>query len=189
MAPPMGLHRLGVEAQLTVLRERFADVGWQTQRVLDGFAAAPEEFYLERAEQVRTPRWSRGRVVLLGDTAWGGPTGMGTSLALLAAHVLAGELALERDRALSRGASMEPERALAAYEQRLRSYVDKTQRVRPGIPALACPKSRWGLALLHGAHRLAATPLLRGAGERALLASTSDTVELPEYRSATTRAS
>ena len=32
-------------------------------------------------------------MVLLGDTAWGGPTGMGTSLALLAAHVLAGELA------------------------------------------------------------------------------------------------
>jgi len=89
-APPMGLNGLGVDAQLTVLRERFADVGWQTQRVLDGFAAAPEEFYLERAEQVRSPRWSRGRVVLLGDTAWGGPTGMGTSLALLGAHVPAG---------------------------------------------------------------------------------------------------
>jgi len=189
MAPPMGLNRLGVEAQLAVLRERFADVGWQTQRVLDGFAGAPEEFYLERAEQVRTPRWSRGRVVLLGDTAWGGPTGMGTSLALLAAHVLAGELALERERARSRGASLEPERALTAYEQRLRPYVDKTQRVRPGIPALALPKSRWGLALLHGAHRLAATPLLRRAGERALLASSSETVELPDYRSSTTRTS
>ena len=181
MAPPMGINRLGVDAQLAVLRERFADVGWQAQRVLDGFTAAPEEFYLERAEQVHTPRWSRGRVALLGDTAWGGPTGMGTSLALLGAHVLAGELALERDRAVAQGVPLVPERALLAYEERLRPYVDRTQRVRPGIPALASPTSGWGVRVLRGAHRLAATTLLRGAGERALLASTSETFDLPDY--------
>jgi hypothetical protein len=55
-----------------VLRERFAGVGWQTERILDGLADRPQEFYPERAEQVYVPRWSSGRVAVLGDTAWVG---------------------------------------------------------------------------------------------------------------------
>ncbi len=47
------------------------------------------------APQVHLDRWSAGRVVLLGDAGYcpSPLTGMGTSLALVGAYVLAGELA------------------------------------------------------------------------------------------------
>ncbi|MBT0768657.1 FAD-dependent monooxygenase [Kineosporia sp. J2-2] len=157
MAPAMGVERIGFDAQIRVLRERFADVGWQTQRIIDGFQARPQEFYFERAEQVTLPRWYRGRVAVLGDSAWAGPTGMGTTLALLGAHVLAGELAEH----LHRGSSFEPERALSAYQHVMRPFVDKAQKIPPGIPGLALPKSAKGLKVLHAAHRLAASRILQ----------------------------
>ncbi|WP_176818879.1 hypothetical protein [Quadrisphaera sp. DSM 44207] len=180
-APPLGLDRLDAQIQIRVLRERFAGAGWQTQRVLDGFAAQPEEFYLERAEQVSVPRWSCGRVAVLGDTAWGGPTGMGTTLALLGAHVLAGELAAEQERARRSGSPFDPGRAHRAYEQLLRPHVEEVQRLPPGVPALALPKTRWGLEVLHGVHRLVATRALRGIAERVLPSSASSSLALPQY--------
>ena len=99
------------------------------------------KLYFERAEQVFMPRWSSGRTVILGDTAWAGPTGMGTTLALLGAHVLAGELAVELVRAQHAGTTLHPACAYRAYEHRLRPYVEKTQRVPPGVPGLALPTS------------------------------------------------
>jgi 2-polyprenyl-6-methoxyphenol hydroxylase-like FAD-dependent oxidoreductase len=111
-------------------------------------------------------------VALLGDTAWAGPTGMGTSLALVGAHVLAGEL--------SRTPS-DPRGALHAYEKFLRPHVEKTQQLPPGVPGIALPKSSWGLKVLHGVHRLAATRALRAVAERAVLTSASSGFELPEY--------
>lgn len=181
LAPVMGLNRLDTDTQIRVLRERFAGLGWQTPRILEGFAARPQDFYLERAEQVFSPRWSRGRVAILGDTAWAGPTGMGTSLALLGAHVLAGELAVELVSARRDRRPLEPARAYTAYEDLLRPHVTKTQRVPPGVPGLALPRSRAGLALLHGAHRLAATRGLRALAERLLLSSAARTFHLPDY--------
>jgi 2-polyprenyl-6-methoxyphenol hydroxylase-like FAD-dependent oxidoreductase len=177
LSPPLGLNRLDVRTQLAVLRERFADVNWETGRILDGFAAAPEEFYFERVEQVRVPSWSHGRVAIVGDTAWGGPTGMGTTLALLGAHVLAGELAAERER----DAPFDPARAFRAYERWLRPHVERTQRVPPGVPALALPKSRAGLAVLQSVHRLAASRALSGLAARALPSSASAGPALPDY--------
>jgi hypothetical protein len=48
---------------------------------------------MQRTAQVHASTWSRGRVVLLGDAAYcASPiSGMGTSLALAGAYVLAGE--------------------------------------------------------------------------------------------------
>ncbi|GLY02944.1 FAD-dependent monooxygenase [Actinoplanes sp. NBRC 101535] len=167
LAPPMGLNRLDTATQLRVLRERFAGVGWKVPRILDGFAARPREFYFERAEQVFVPRWSHGRVAVVGDAAWGGPTGMGTTLALLGAHVLAGELAR---------APHDPPAALRAYETLLLSYVTKTQRLPPGVPAVALPRTRRGLTMLHGLHRLAATRAFRRLADRA-----PAPIGLPDY--------
>jgi 2-polyprenyl-6-methoxyphenol hydroxylase-like FAD-dependent oxidoreductase len=180
LAPPMGLDRLDVQTQISVLRARFAGVGWQTQRILDGFAARPQEFYFERAEQVYMPRWSSGRVAILGDTAWAGPTGMGTSLALLGAHVLGGELAADLANARRQGSPFNPGNAFRAYETLLRPHVEKTQQLPPGVPAIALPKTRWGLRVLHGVHRLAATPALRVIADRSLL-PTASAPDLPEY--------
>ncbi|MBT0768476.1 FAD-dependent monooxygenase [Kineosporia sp. J2-2] len=172
---PLGLENLGFEAQMAVLRAAFADVGWETPRVLDGFAARPEEFYFERFEQVRLPSYSRGRVVLLGDAAWAsGPSGMGTSLALVGAWVLGAELARSYR-------SDGPATAFAAYERLMRPYAEKVQNFPPGVPRIMFPRSRPGLRVLEAGHRFAALPPVRNLVERAFLSKSGAMPALPQW--------
>jgi 2-polyprenyl-6-methoxyphenol hydroxylase-like FAD-dependent oxidoreductase len=146
-----------VRRQKALLRERFADVGWEAPRVLDGMVGA-EDFYLDVLRQVRMRRWSRGRVVLLGDAAWCATplAGLGTTLAVTGACVLAGELSRTDDVA----------RALSAYEVAMRPLVQRAQRVPKVLPRLMNPHSQSGIGLLHAVLRLASSPVIRGLASR-----------------------
>src|SRR5262249_25024840 len=66
------------------------------------------------------PRWSEGRVVLVGDAAYcASPmSGQGTSIALIGAYVLAGELV---------AASGDHRRAFAEFESVMRPFVRANQ--------------------------------------------------------------
>ncbi|QIS18930.1 FAD-dependent monooxygenase [Nocardia terpenica] len=66
--------------------------GWKVDELLDALKQS-EDFYLDSASQVHLPRWSHGRVVLLGDAAFAPSffSGQGTSLAMIGADVLAAE--------------------------------------------------------------------------------------------------
>ena len=99
------------DEQRALLRTRFADAGWQATRILDALEVT-EDLYFESIGQVQAPHWSNGRVALLGDAAYcASPiSGMGTSLALVGAYVLAGELAAHTDH----------RDAFAAYERIMR---------------------------------------------------------------------
>jgi len=83
--------RLSPDAQRELLRAEFRGAGWEAERVLDGMDRAAD-FYFEAISQVRPPCYANGRVGLVGDAAWcASPiSGMGTTLALLGAYVLAG---------------------------------------------------------------------------------------------------
>lgn len=167
---------LPVDQQLDRLEQRFRGAGWQTDRILAGFRARPEEFYVQRMEQVVVSTWSKGRVALLGDAAWGsGPTGMGTTLALLGAYVLSAELATDR-----RGGTIDPAGAFARYEDRLRGYVDSAQGLPPGGARLLHPSSRVGVRLLQAGHWLASRKPLRAFAQRHLLTSAKGEPQLPE---------
>jgi 2-polyprenyl-6-methoxyphenol hydroxylase-like FAD-dependent oxidoreductase len=88
------LDREDLGSQLSLLERHFADAGWETPRLLAA-AGDASDFYVESMGQVRLDRWSRGRVVLLGDAGYcpSPLTGLGTSMALVGAYILAGELA------------------------------------------------------------------------------------------------
>ena len=57
-----------IEEQRRRLHEVFADAGWEAARVLEGIDTA-DDLYSESIGQVRAPRWSAGRVALVGDAA------------------------------------------------------------------------------------------------------------------------
>lgn len=160
-----------VDAQRARLRERFADAGWEAQRVLDGFDVA-DDLYSESIGQVRAPRWTSGRVALLGDAAYcASPiSGMGTSLAITGAYVLAGELAAHVDH----------RDAFRGYERIMRPYVDQAQQLPPGTPRIANPKSRAGVALFGLAVRAGSTPLVGKVAGR-LFTPPADRIDLPDY--------
>lgn len=77
-----------------------------------------DDVFFDAVSQIRMPRWSSGRVALVGDAAWAPSflTGQGTSLSLVGAYMLAGSLA-ERDHATG----------FAAYEHSTREFVTMNQ--------------------------------------------------------------
>src|SRR5439155_13815919 len=82
-----------VEQQKRLLRQEYAGVGWHVPRLLDEMERATD-FYFDSISQVVMDTWSRGRVTLVGDAGYspGPAVGGGTTLAVVGAYVLAGEL-------------------------------------------------------------------------------------------------
>lgn len=107
--------------QKELVHERFAGEGWKAPQLLESLAVA-DDFYFDSVSQVRMPRWSRGRVALVGDAAHGLPLfGDGSSKAMIGAYVLAGELA---------AAGGEHRQAFARYEDRHRRFVEANVNIR-----------------------------------------------------------
>ncbi|MEU5138968.1 FAD-dependent monooxygenase [Streptomyces sp. NPDC021139] len=104
-------------AQRDLIVQVFADAGWEVPAILAALHDADDVFF-DAVGQIRMPRWSKGRVALLGDAAHAPSflTGQGTSLALIGAYHLAAALA-DRDHA----------EGFAAYEHATRDFVTLTQ--------------------------------------------------------------
>ncbi len=94
MSETRGYEKLDEGEQKKILRRVFHDAGWEASRVLSALDEA-SDMYFDSIGQVLASSWSRGRVVLLGDAAYcpSPISGMGTSVALVGAYVLAGEIA------------------------------------------------------------------------------------------------
>ncbi|MGQ4598173.1 FAD-dependent monooxygenase [Nocardia sp. R6R-6] len=94
-APELDYPRDDRAAQRRVLMDSYADVGWELPRMLAELADF-DDVYLDSISQVRMAgRYTRGRVALVGDSAYGNTLGgFGTGLAVVGAYVIAGELAL-----------------------------------------------------------------------------------------------
>jgi 2-polyprenyl-6-methoxyphenol hydroxylase-like FAD-dependent oxidoreductase len=58
--------REDVKAQKELLREYFHDAGWESERIIKEMMAT-DDFYYDMVAQVKMDRWSKGRVVLIGD--------------------------------------------------------------------------------------------------------------------------
>src|SRR6516164_3852518 len=80
--------------QQQMLASVYQGIGWEVPRLL-GMMPSASDYYFDAAAQIRMDHWSKGRVVLVGDAGYcASPmSGQGTSLALIGAYVLAGELA------------------------------------------------------------------------------------------------
>ena len=121
LAADLDIDYRDVAAQKRLLHERMADLGWLAPKILAHLDDTPD-FYLDQVAQVVMDSWSSGRVGLLGDAAFSSSplSGAGTGLALVGAYLLAGELA---------AADWDPEAGFAAYERRMRPYVEANQEI------------------------------------------------------------
>ncbi|MEV5019120.1 FAD-dependent monooxygenase [Streptomyces sp. NPDC053780] len=107
------------DAQRDLLAEVFADAGWEIPGILAALHYADDVFF-DAVGQIRMPRWSSGRVALVGDAAYAPSflTGQGTSLALVGAYMLAGSLA-----------GLDHAAGFAAYEHGTRDFVTLNQNL------------------------------------------------------------
>ncbi|KAG6000335.1 hypothetical protein E4U21_005565 [Claviceps maximensis] len=129
-----------VAAQKAVFADTFRGAGWQSERIVEAMLQS-QDFYAHSTTQIRSKIWSKGRIVFLGDAGYGPTplTGMGTSLAMIGAYVLAGEIAK---------CPHDPARAFAAYEAVLRPFVEKTQDVPTGVLRFMYPETAWGAKVI-----------------------------------------
>jgi 2-polyprenyl-6-methoxyphenol hydroxylase-like FAD-dependent oxidoreductase len=148
---PLDYHHRDVARQKLLLREAFSGMhpqvdGWLAE--LDG----ERTFYFDSITQLQRDTWSRDRVTLVGDAGYcpGPAVGGSTSLAVLGAYVLAGELA---------AAGGDHSRAFAAYEREMGDLVRKSRAFALGAARSLIPASRAGVwALARGGQLISALP-------------------------------
>jgi len=128
-------HDLAQHKQL--LAEVFAGEGWEVPRLLEKMHTAPD-LYFDAVSQMRMPRWSDGRAVLLGDAGYCPAllSGQGSTLAMMGAYVLAGE---------PKVALGDHKLAFAQYEQVFRPIVSRVQKQAGASARFLVPATPLGL--------------------------------------------
>lgn len=99
-----------------VFEKKFQGLNWEIPRLIS-LMKESNDCYFNSIAQVKMPCWSNGRVALIGDAAHS-VQGMGTSLAMVGAYILAREIEESKgDHAL----------AFDEYEKAMREYVEAAQ--------------------------------------------------------------
>jgi 2-polyprenyl-6-methoxyphenol hydroxylase-like FAD-dependent oxidoreductase len=119
--------------QKELLRDAFAGMHPQVDRWLSEIDQTPT-FYFDAISQLQLDTWSRGRVTLVGDAGYcpGPAVGGSTSLAVIGAYVLAGELAR---------AGGDHVRAFAAYQREMAETVRRSRAFARGAAKTIIPGS------------------------------------------------
>jgi 2-polyprenyl-6-methoxyphenol hydroxylase-like FAD-dependent oxidoreductase len=170
---PLPYDRDDIDAQKRIVVRAFEGDAWEVPRMLATIRDATD-FYFDRVVQIEVDTWSRQRTVLLGDAGYcASPmSGIGTSLALVGAYILAGELA---------AAGGDHTVAYPTYEAKMRRFVDRAQEfARSAGDGGLMPDSRSRLWLRNQAVRTLRYLPRRLVGRG--MEKVADTVELDDYR-------
>ncbi|KAH8884062.1 FAD/NAD(P)-binding domain-containing protein [Thozetella sp. PMI_491] len=176
-------HRSGNLAEIkNAWTELYRDGGWESKRFMHDLLHAPEadDLYSCRIEQIKLPEggWSKGRIVLLGDSAFSqGPNGLGASLGMVGAYVLAGEMATLAETNKTPLAETVVQ-AAKNYEAKIRPLIKITEGGFPSALAAFFPQSNLGIKVLQTV--LGAAAFLR-INQWGSPAEKSEKWALPEY--------
>lgn len=172
-SPDVRVDRHDVAQQKQLLAQAYAGEGWEIPRLLDAMWTSPD-FYFDRVAMAQIDRWSKGRVVLLGDAGYcpSPMSGMGTSLALVGAYVLAGELATSGDDCAA---------AFTRYQRQMHGAVSRAQKFARSAHHFLLPTSRTVLWINNQAMRL--MPYLPKGLVSSGVEKAANAVALKEYAS------
>ncbi|WP_118973378.1 FAD-dependent monooxygenase [Taibaiella koreensis] len=124
------------EQHRQILKDNFKNSSWRIPEILDAMLHS-DSLYFDEVCQIHMPTWTQGRVALIGDAAYAPSfhTGMGTSLAMQGATILAKELHANDDY----------KTAFANYNQTYRPFVESVQaRINRGMEYLV-PETEEGI--------------------------------------------
>jgi 2-polyprenyl-6-methoxyphenol hydroxylase-like FAD-dependent oxidoreductase len=131
------------------LRREYGSLGWIVSRALAQCPPAAEVYY-DQVAQIEMPRWSRGRVTLVGDACYAVSllAGQGASLAVAGAYILADQVT--RSRSIEAG--------LDSYERLWRPVITEKQQVARSAARWFLPESQAQLWARRIALKLARLP-------------------------------
>ncbi|TDO19319.1 FAD-dependent monooxygenase [Pedobacter duraquae] len=175
LSPEKGYEKLRIAEQKQVLIDKIKNAGWEAGRLTKEISKS-EDLYFERVSQVKAPLWHKGRFAMTGDAAYCATpiSGKGIDLSMSGAYILAGELSMTDDY----------EKAFTKYENRMRGYVESSQKLPPGIPGIVYPTSGIGVNILNGLFSLVGSKPV----QKLISLFTSKNkaakseIELPDYR-------
>lgn len=126
-----------IGSRKALLHGEFGDGGWECPHILAAMDSV-DELYFDNVSQIHMDCWSQGRVLLIGDAAACVSllAGEGSGLAVTEAYVLAGEL---------HRAGSDHRRAFAAYETRMRPFIEGKQKSAEKFASSFTPRSRFGI--------------------------------------------
>lgn len=170
-------HHRDALRQKELLREAFDGLHPQVDGWLAELDRTPA-FYFDSIIQLQLDTWSRGRVSLVGDAGYcpGPAVGGSTSIAVLGAYILAGELAAHGGDYTA---------AFAAYERQMADPVRRSRAFARGAARSIVPTSAAGVWALSFAGRLI-TRLPVGLTRAAAKLNTKgarlfDSMQYPDY--------
>jgi 2-polyprenyl-6-methoxyphenol hydroxylase-like FAD-dependent oxidoreductase len=126
-----------IEAQKQILRNEFENAGWECAGLISKMDTAPD-FYFDTVSQIQMNNWSKDRVTLVGD-ACDCPSllsGQGSTLAMVGAYILAGEL---------KEADGNYKTAYAQYQSIFKPFIDSKQKIAQNFSRSLVPKSGMGI--------------------------------------------
>ncbi|MFI1753150.1 FAD-dependent monooxygenase [Streptomyces sp. NPDC020571] len=170
--PPFDAFR-DPRAQRDLVAARFPERVWHLPRLVEGMREADDLFF-DIVSQIHMRTWSHGRVVLAGDAAHATSfiSGQGSSVALVGAYVLAGELATHADHA----------DAFAAYERRIRPFAERNQALATSGGSAVTPATRQEIEARNALLRdpeAAARAMVTASAQEGRAAHSA--LELPDY--------
>ncbi|WP_218671153.1 hypothetical protein [Microbispora sp. GKU 823] len=168
-APGLEFDHHDVAQQKKIVLDEYAGAGWEVPRLLEAVPDA-SDFYFDSISLVHMDHYTRGRIALLGDAGYGATCGgMGAGMAVVAAYVLAGEIAAARG---------DHRAAFPEYERLIRGFATACQRVAGNAGSFLAPATRGAIRRRNMAYRvLTAGPLMRVLDKMSTKAATSITLK------------
>lgn len=126
-----------IDKQKQILRDEFRNVEWECPRLLEELETAPD-FYFDTVSQIKMDNWSKGRVTLVGD-ACDCPSllsGQGSTLAMVAAYILVGELKESGGNYTT---------AFQQYENIFKPFITNKQKLAKKFAVSFLPKTPFGI--------------------------------------------
>ncbi|KAL4945610.1 hypothetical protein BDV06DRAFT_22185 [Aspergillus oleicola] len=178
MAPFREASSNGTDALKEYISATYRGAGWKVDDIVNGMMDA-DDFHATEIIQVHLPRFHAGRnFALVGDAGYAGAAGAGTSLALVGAYVLAGEI---KRAGVGHGGDLAT--ALNAYSERMRPIVDDLQQTPPILSTVMAPQTAWGIRVRNAIFGFLSWSGVIGFAHRWLggVFEKPGRVELPDY--------
>ena len=160
-----------IAKQKQILKTEFMNSGWKCPELLSKIDST-KDFYFDSVSQIKMDNWSEGRVTLVGD-ACDCPSllsGKGSTLAMVGAYILAGEL---------KQANGDYKTAFKQYQNIFKPFIDKKQKMAQAFAKSFIPKSNFGIWLRNFTFKLMSLPFV----SKLVLNQFKDSeLKLKEYR-------
>ncbi|WP_163506102.1 FAD-dependent monooxygenase [Fodinicola acaciae] len=174
-SPELAYDRRDLAEQKRIIAEHYGATGWVVPQLLRELEKA-DDLYFASLSQIQMPRWSTGRIALLGDAAWcGGPGASGTGYAMLGAYTLAGELVSTGDHAV----------AFARYEEAMRPATTKSAKFATGAGKFLAPATEAKIRRRNRTYRFLSSRPMTGLINK-LAKGHANTGDLADYQPLTT---